>query len=335
MNQTEIADLLNDQVLAAAAAIYGLDKNGLKQLASGNVNAVFEYNAEGSESYVLRLTHRTRRELREIMAEAEFVHFLKGQGASVCGVILSINGRVAEEVAGEFTAVLFEKATGHLPVYEEWNHEFFYNWGKMTGQFHRLTQSYQPNPEFKRHQWYEDALFQVEKWIPAEQTEVHRQARELFDRLNRLPMTADGYGLVHGDLHAGNFFVEEEGTLTAFDFDDCCYAWYPFDIAFLMYPVLTKLSRPPGHVEGEADVVRTFLTHFMAGYRTENELDNSWWQTMPDFLKLRRLQLYVFYHQWLDFSNLTEERARVIEQTRKDIEADFAPTGFDFAEVAV
>jgi Ser/Thr protein kinase RdoA (MazF antagonist) len=59
--------------------------------------------------------------------------------------------------------------------------------------------------------------------------------------LRSLPTPVDGYGLLHTDLHHGNFFVDE-GRITAFDFDDIGYNWFASDIAVLL---LRAISFPP------------------------------------------------------------------------------------------
>jgi Ser/Thr protein kinase RdoA (MazF antagonist) len=325
----EVSDLLDDRVLASAAAQYGLDRTALTSL-NGNVNFVYEYEAD-SKAYILRLTHCSRRELLEVTAEAHFVQYLAEQGVSVSRVIPSLNGKVAERTENGFSAVLFEKAEGRLPLPEDWNPALFYNWGKLTGQLHAQSRTYTPDPLYKRREWHEEEWMKFETYIPSEQTKVLKRAHDLIGRLHSLPKDREVYGLVHSDLHLRNFFIHN-GTLTVFDFDDCCYNWFANDIATILYHVLTRLSKPPGRAPGEREYLETFLKHFMKGYRTEHQWDAAWWHIVPDFLKLRRLLIYVYYYQEHDLANLSEERLKVLEQTRRDIEDDFPVTRICFAD---
>jgi amicoumacin kinase len=52
----------------------------------------------------------------------------------------------------------------------------------------------------------------------------------------------------------------------------------------------------------------------------------------PFSFKLRRVAIYVFYHQALDFAQLSEEWVDVIHRTRRDIEQDFPVTQLDLAD---
>ena len=46
------------------------------------------------------------------------------------------------------------------------------------------------------------------------------------------PKIADSYGLIHNDFNDGNFTVDyDNGDITVFDFDDCCYFWFMYDLA--------------------------------------------------------------------------------------------------------
>ena len=49
--------------------------------------------------------------------------------------------------------------------------------------------------------------------------------------MDTLRQESDAYGLVHADLHMGNFFVDHSGQMTVFDFDDCCFHWFGYDCA--------------------------------------------------------------------------------------------------------
>lgn len=320
--------LLNEQVLQTAADRYGLDRSRLVDLGSGNVNVVYEYQTE-EKACILRLTHQTRRQLHELAGEADFVNFLGQHGADVSMVVPSRDGKFAEELENGFMAVLFEKAQGELPTEADWNDDFYYRWGKLTGSLHRISRSYLPPAGLKRHEWHEDGWFNFAAYIPAEQTAVLQQAQDLLAELKSLPLDPAGYGLIHNDLHARNFLQHGE-LLTAFDFDDCCYNWYVNDIAVILYHALTRFSRPPQSGVEEKAYGERFMQQFLAGYRTENELDSAWVARIPLFMKMRRMLLYVFYHQEFDLGNLSELMTERIAQTRRAIEQDTPLTDICF-----
>jgi len=103
-----------------------------------------------------------------------------------------------------------------------------------------------------------------------------------------LPKDRAGYGLIHQDAHGGNFFIKD-GAITLFDFDDCMYGWFIYDIAMvLFYAALGK--------EDMAAFTKTFMGDFLQGYAQENMLDPPWLPEIPHFLKLREIDLYAIIH---------------------------------------
>ena len=54
---------------------------------------------------------------------------------------------------------------------------------------------------------------------------------ELERQVDRLPTIPEAYGLIHGDLHHGNFHVDKQGNPTFFDFDHGGYGWRAYDLA--------------------------------------------------------------------------------------------------------
>ncbi|MFC7442552.1 phosphotransferase enzyme family protein [Laceyella putida] len=325
----EIASLINYKTIAAIARKYDLNPNRLIRL-DGNVNAVYEYQ-DHHNPMILRLTPSHRRSFEEVLAEVDFVHYLAGKGGPVTDVIPSSEGNLAEQAEHGLTAVLFEKAKGRLPQQADWNERLFYQWGKLTGWLHAHSCSYQPAVPYRRREWWEEDLLKVEESIPPSETLVLKRAEELMNQLHSLTKESNSYGLIHSDLHTRNFFIQAN-SITAFDFDDSCYHWFINDIAIILYHSLTRFGKPPGRGKGEREFASDFLIHFKKGYETEHHLDAYWWKWLPVFMKLRRIAMYVFYHQKLDFTQLTGERARVIAQTRQDIENDLPVTRLDMAD---
>lgn len=327
MNQ-QIPDV-SDQTLSHIAKKYKLNPARLTMLA-GNVNKVYEH-VNPEHPTILRLTPVQRRTLEEILAEADFVHYLAQKGGPVADVIPASDGNLAVGTEQGWYAVLFAKAQGRLPRQEDWNEQFYYMWGKLTGWLHAQSCAYTPAVPARRRQWWEDDLLKIEESIPRSETQVLQRARELMDRLHSFTKDSNSYGLIHNDLHMRNFFIDDN-RIMVFDFDDCCYRWFINDIAVILYHALARFGKPPGRWDGEKAFATHFLTHFKRGYETEHQLDAFWWLQLPVFMKLRRVAIYVFYHQALDFAQLSEERVDVIHRTRWDIEQDFPVTQLDLAD---
>jgi Ser/Thr protein kinase RdoA (MazF antagonist) len=141
-----------------------------------------------------------------------------------------------------------------------------------------------------RYHWDDDINASVEEFMPAEDAQIAAAYRATFAHLKTLPRTAEGYGLIHQDAHGGNFFVDQTGQITLFDFDDCCYGHYIYDLAMVIFYAIANHDNMPA-------ATREFLPSFLQGYRRENELDPAWFKEIPHFLKLREIDLYAVIHR--------------------------------------
>ncbi|MCY8132102.1 phosphotransferase, partial [Bacillus spizizenii] len=229
-----------DQVLAEAAMKYGFSNSQVRFLADAE-NYVYECMKD-NQSYILKITHTIRRSSDYIMGEMEWLRHLAEGGLSVAKSLPSLGGKDVEEVpdgnGGSFLLRVYEKAPGQKVEESDWNETLFYELGRYTGEMHSLTKSYQlSNPAFKRQEWDEEEQLKLRKYVPEDQTKVFQQADSLMNELRRLPKSRDSYGLVHADLHHGNFHWDH-GKIIAFDFDDIGYNWFINDISILLYNVL-------------------------------------------------------------------------------------------------
>jgi Ser/Thr protein kinase RdoA (MazF antagonist) len=142
--------------------------------------------------------------------------------------------------------------------------------------------------------------------------------------LERLPQAHTDYGLIHQDAHFGNLFLDGEGRITLFDFDDCCYSWYVNDIAIVLFYAV--LDQPDQQV-----FTQDFLFHFLQGYRREVDISASWLKEIPHFLKLREIDLYAAIHRSFDLDNIDNPWVAGYMNGRKErIEANIPFVQFDF-----
>ncbi|WP_456280015.1 phosphotransferase enzyme family protein [Bacillus sp. K7] len=322
-----------EKVLAEASIIYGFTRDQVQFLADAE-NYVYEF-AKDNESYILKITHTIRRSPDYIMGEMEWLHHLAEGGLSVAKPIPSLNGKDVEEVpdgnGGAFLLRVYEKAPGHKVDESEWNETLFFELGRYTGKMHSLTKSYKlSNPRFKRQEWDEEEQLKLRKYVPEDQTKVFQQADDLMNELRQLPKNRDSYGLVHADLHHGNFNWDH-GKITTFDFDDIGYNWFVNDISILLYNVLWYPVVP---YENKAAFTEEFMTHFMKGYREENEIAAEWLKKIPDFLRLRHMLIYGLLHQMFDLDSIGEEEKEMLKGFKNDIENQTPITEFDFSKLA-
>ena len=263
-------------------------------------NYVFEVY-RGGQPMVLRITHSSHRNKAEIEAELDWMNYLNQNGVNCPKVFQSSSGQLIECMKASdgtfFYACLYSKVEG-TPVKvnsDQFNAQLFQSWGKAIGKMHAVTKHYQPKEGEKlRPFWHEEELLEVEKYFPND-PEIIQRTGELRKELIELPQNRDNFGLIHSDIHSGNFFYDGE-FVNVFDFDDCSYHWFTSDIAIpLYYSIFYGLESASEDEKNE--FAHHFLTYFCKGYEECNTLPVSWQEHLPLFLKLRDITLFSVFHK--------------------------------------
>ena len=289
---------------------------------------IYEFT-RGAGTYILRVGHSGRRAEALVHGEVDWINYLADRGAGVPRAVPSKNGRIVEAIddgAGErFIAAVFTKAAGRSPREAGWSPDLYETYGRTLGAMHALTKPYRPSQvAWKRPEWDDPAIQDVEAHLPPAETGVVERYRDLLRHLSTLPKDKDSYGLIHFDAHGGNFLVDDRGRITLFDFDDCCYGWFMYDIAIAFFYMVFGKEDPGAFTEG-------FMRHFLAGYRSENRLGPEWLAEFPNFLKMREIDLYAVIHRSFDVDNLDNPWcARFMEGRKARIEQGVPFVDFDF-----
>jgi Ser/Thr protein kinase RdoA (MazF antagonist) len=330
--EKRIKERYNDVILHEALRRYGVARDKVCLL-DGFESFMYEFE-QGGGSYILRIGHSFRRNEALIRGEVNWLNYLADGGAGVARAILSAQGQLVEEIddgqGEQFLATAFVKAPGG-PVWEMggWSPGLYEAYGQLLGRMHALSKRYRvPNPAWARPQWDDPLMLEVESYLPPGHGAVADRFRELMAHLAALPRDEDSYGLIHFDAHAGNFFIDDEGWITLFDFDDCNYSWYVNDLAIvLFYMVMGPTER--------SERTQEFLSHFLRGYRRENRLDPGWLAEIPHFLKLREIDLYAIIHRSFGPAYVEDPWcARFMQGRQAQIEAGKPYIDFDFGSLA-
>ena len=292
-------DKKTNNILNQARELYQLNGYELQAVAGheGGRNDIYICSRGGEKKCVLRISATGDRTEEEYLAETEFVHYLAEGGALVADVIPSKNGRLVERIASENATdkavvfvSLFEFAKGMLLSDNGYRYregapltEYFYNTGKALGAIHRLAKSF--TPKHRRADYFDKFnMDYIGKLIPDEYAELKAAIADRIRQFTELPQTADNYGLVHFDFCDGNYHVDlNTGDVTAFDFDNCCYCWYMFDLAHLW-------THGVGWFQHESDVNRRrqgmdwYFSYILDGYRSETAVSEE---------ELSKLTLYI------------------------------------------
>lgn len=195
---------------------------------------------------------------------------------------------------------------------------------------HQLATSYKPsNPDWKRPDWNDPVHHEVEAFIPESEEEIRQLYRETIQQISKLPVDRNAWGLIHQDAHRGNFFVDDQGKITFFDFDDSSYSWFVEDIALVLFYAVMGQEDPGAFTEH-------FLNGFLPGYFAAYPLEQKWFKEIPLFMKMRELDLYAVIHRSFDVENLDDPwclwyldgRAERLPAGIPYLDFDFA--GFDY-----
>ncbi|MFS0855960.1 phosphotransferase enzyme family protein [Paenibacillus taichungensis] len=296
--------LFLDEHAAEGAASYGVSKKELTFI-GGFQNFIYSYTHDELK-YILRFTPSTLRTSEGLAAEMDWIHYLSESGIAVSEPISSINGEYCELVQGnkmDFYVTSFKHAPGRKIGYPEClgNSILYEECGRITGRLHELAKLYNPTIA-KRHTWeFNEYLLRAKDYLPSELQPILIALDELKVQLASLPVNADNFGLIHGDINVGNFTIDEAGGLTLFDFDECQYSWYVEDIAIQLYYLL--------YVFGEDSKFERkvqydlFIKHFELGYIEDGRrMPDNWKDLLKLFLRHREIIVVVGMHRSWDLS---------------------------------
>ncbi len=233
-----------ESILDSALALFNIKDTRFEPLPGGHFSSVYGFS-QGSRPFVLRITPPNPEiDFEEMHAILKWMRYLAEHGASVPSPVLSSDDKLIEIIEHEevsYLAVVLEAADGILSEemrLEQWNHELYKTLGTTIGKIHAIaTQFNQSQPTKIRPDW--DRVpnnFSPESDQDPDLAIINAQRGKVVSYLNSLPKENNSFGLIHGDLHLGNFFIDDtENKITIFDFDDCVYGWYMMDIATLVF----------------------------------------------------------------------------------------------------
>jgi Ser/Thr protein kinase RdoA (MazF antagonist) len=312
-------NIVAKEYLSKIGNLYDFNSNELSYV-GGIENHVYSFTKDDQE-YFVRIGDSKHMLFEFVEAEIDWVVYLTENDVPTVKPIQSMNGRYIEKVEkeeGYLNVVIFEKAIGkHLDHRnpQNWSDEIIINFGKITGKMHALAKNYQAKSS-KRYEF--QPSLDIKNMLKNEDIEIVEVITKTFHEAESLPKDKSGYGLVHGDLHSGNFFVEDNRISTILDFDRTCYKWFISELAVaLFYPLYaTHLSKDK---EKQIEFVRRFIPLFMKGYNTENEIDSFWMEKIDLFVKVRHAILYMYLPPQFDHMR-EEQKKRLKEDDYLDIQ---------------
>lgn len=288
----KIAARFKDAHLQAAMRLYNIPAGQIEAL-DGFESFIYRFQRPDGR-FILRIGHSARRSPDLIRGEVAWINYLAAGGAGVARAILSEAGNLVEPMADgegdEFLCTAFVHAPGGGVTRDRINDRLFRNYGRLLGRMHALAKTYcVSDPAWRRSEWDAPENNSAERQMPAKEKIALEKYRAVLAHLRTLPRDPGGYGMIHQDAHPGNFFVDDDYNLTLFDFDDCVYGHFIYDIAMVLF--YTAIGEPD-----PVEYTGRFMPVFLSGYREENRLDPVWLKELPHFMKLREIDLFAAIH---------------------------------------
>ena len=275
-------------VCEEAKALYDLEGYDLEQVGGhdGGRNLVYVCKKNDEKKYVLRISALGDRTKKDYLAETEFVHYLAENGAPVADVIPSKNGKFVEsiKVAGdECNVSMFAYSKGILLYENGYRYregapltELFYNMGKTIG------------PTYERQNYFDKYnMDYIDHLIPDEYADLKQAISKRLVSFHDLPMDTESYGLVHFDFSDGNYHVDmSKGEITTFDFDNCIYCWYMFDLAHLWTHGVGWCQWEPDGEKRLEFMKNVYMANILEGYRSETSVSEDLLEKLPLFIDM-------------------------------------------------
>lgn len=266
---------------------YDYDDPNLLEYYRISSNAVYLCKNQGN-TFFLRFTHVEEKAKEKILAELEFLSYLRSNGYPAVETILSKSGNELEVVDtpwGTFCAVAFKKASGKQISEMPLTKDLIFGLGKALGKLHKLSSAFSPVRD-KRSDWKEtmDWMENVLLTFPDE-TAAKSELSILKAYFSKLPITKENFGLIHYDFEPDNVFYNEiTKTYNPIDFDDAMYHWYAFDIEQSLDSI--RKNVPEEQVEPS-------VNEFIKGYRLEYAISDEMLKLLPIFRRYVNLYGYV------------------------------------------
>ena len=284
-------------IIQAGNELYRMEGYEFKPVSDheGGRNRIWICTEKGVKRYILRVSELEDRTEQDYLAETEFVHYLAMNGAPVADVIPSVNGRMVETVEEEGKKVyisLFTYAKGMLMFDNGYRYregapleEYFYNTGKVLGVIHRLSRQY--NPVHRRPAYFDKYNIEyIDRLIPDQYSELKQAIARRLETYRALPTDKEVFGLVHFDFCDGNYHVDmNTGEITVFDFDNCIYCWYMFDLAHVWTHGVgwyRHIPDPEKRMEG----MKHYFDTVLEGYRSETDVSDELLDKLPLFIDM-------------------------------------------------
>lgn len=211
-------------------------------------NVVIKLLSDDGRSYALRIRKIIGAYQEQIMSELIVLRdFSEQTRADIPAPMATRSGKlfcIVNDDGNDFMCIVFSWVGGvHLGGHEI-TPQHMASMARSVAQLHCFSSSYKPPANFVRPVYDDDWFFGDKSWTasgefvgrldPAEASYLRKANDSIRARLTQYPKSAETFGLIHYDLHVGNFlFAGDRANMI--DFDECGFGWYLFDLAHILF----------------------------------------------------------------------------------------------------
>lgn len=280
----------------------------VEQLIGGSNASFYGMEVNGIEC-ILRITANTHRSAEAVGAELEWMRHLERKGNLLNKPIVDRSGNWlhTKEWQGEsYITCVTEKLKGEiLGLMGQWSGAAISEWGRVMARFHEGTQDFNA-PTFSRSSLNGRLLLKMANDLLPANDPALTVLEQSWTAIAGVPQQADRFGLIHSDLTQGNLRWTD-GQISVFDFDDCQYAPFIYDLAVTLSVTLSNLQER-ADFEVQANY---FLMHLLQGYYEIRTLYQEDLRRIQDILNYFNALVYLSFIHKGKIDSHSSQMARV------------------------
>ena len=245
--------------------------------------------ADEKDKYVFRIYSLGWRTELEINEEIRLLNKLKENKVSISYPIADAQGQYIQTLnapEGDRLGVLFSFADGekisHFPA------ETHYQIGALMARLHQVTEHMAlERVNYTSKVILEDPFPQLEKFLSADSDEMkymQSSQKYLLDVFSKVDASRVRHGAIHLDIWFDNLNIDQDKSITIFDFDFCGNGWLCFDIAYYILQI-HNIERY------EAKDYQPKIDEFIRGYESIAPISDEEKRLIPAL----GVSLYFFY----------------------------------------
>lgn len=271
---------------------------GGQEFSDGTVYTYYEQDKK-KVLKVLAIPETEQGQLHKLKDRIKYANYIGEHGIKLAYPLSTKQGNLYEvsiDNGHTYVAYIMEFHEGKHPESSELTDELVYNWGKLTGKSHAITKAFTKQIDSQLYGYEEEIDFFMD-WCKAPEIKEAWQGMKQY--LSKLPRGIDDYGFIHNDNHQKNILINQKG-ITLIDFDCADKQFFMQDITTsaqgIMFDITGGMHSPFTNV----DYLKHFLDRFIAGYETENHLEDKWYKELSTFINYRRMLLFTCMQGWLN-----------------------------------